>query len=111
MTKGELVHDGTNSNVMFPDAMAWRRFIFALPRNRACDMMEWSWTQSFMDGHVIKDEIFAAINISVFLGGTRIGRVKNVDCEPPSSRYYATRDIRKDEAILSGILSVAYGVI
>eukprot|EP00585_Thalassiosira_rotula_P016200 CAMPEP_0196167770 /NCGR_PEP_ID=MMETSP0911-20130528/2818_1 /TAXON_ID=49265 /ORGANISM="Thalassiosira rotula, Strain GSO102" /LENGTH=135 /DNA_ID=CAMNT_0041433681 /DNA_START=8 /DNA_END=412 /DNA_ORIENTATION=+ len=68
ISKGELVHDGTRSNVMFPDATSWRRFIFALPRNRACDMMEWSWTQAFDEGGTLTFDIFAAIDISVFLG-------------------------------------------
>ena len=75
-------------------------------------MMDWSWTQPFHDGDDIKDEIFTAINISVFLGGTRLGIfITNISPEPPSSRYYTTREIGKDEAFLSGIRSVAYGVI
>ncbi len=32
--KGELVHDGGIADVTFPNGMAWRRFIFNLPRNK-----------------------------------------------------------------------------
>ena len=38
MRKGEVVHDGTDSDVVFPDAMAYRRFVFALPRRTASEL-------------------------------------------------------------------------
>ena len=34
----EVVHDGTDSDVVFPDAMAYRHFVFALPQRTACDI-------------------------------------------------------------------------
>ena len=37
--KGELIHDGTKSDISFPSGMAWRDYIFALPRKEACDMI------------------------------------------------------------------------
>ena len=45
--KGELVHDGNKSDIQFPsddDGLAWRRLVFNLPRNKACDVIDWSWT-------------------------------------------------------------------
>ena len=39
-----LVDDG-NKHVAFPDASAYRRYIFSLPRKLACDIEEWPWTQ------------------------------------------------------------------
>jgi len=98
--KGELVHDGTDSDVMFPDAMSWRRFIFSLPRNRACDMIDWTWTQKLEENG--KHRIFAAINISILLNGGKDG--KNVNINPDSStssKFYATRDIEKGEELLT----------
>jgi len=37
--KGELVHDGTRSDIVFPTGMAFRKFLFALSRKEACDMI------------------------------------------------------------------------
>jgi len=38
--KGEVVHDGTNSDVIM-SGKDFRRFIFALPQKMACDATEW----------------------------------------------------------------------
>ncbi|KAL7543106.1 hypothetical protein ACHAXR_012673 [Thalassiosira sp. AJA248-18] len=96
--KGELTHDGTNSDIMFPDAMAWRRYIFSLPRNRACDMVDWTWTQqSDEDGEF---HIFSAINISVLHNGAT--EAANVNpTSSTSSKFYATRDINRGEELLT----------
>jgi len=98
--KGELAHDGTDSDLMFPDAMSWRRYIFSLPRNRACDMIEWTWTQKLEENG--KHRIFAAINISIFLNGET--DVEDVNINPESStssKFYATRDIGKGEELIT----------
>eukprot|EP00984_Skeletonema_dohrnii_P012246 scaffold4950_cov121-Skeletonema_dohrnii-CCMP3373.AAC.1 len=65
MRKGEVVHDGTDSDVTFPDAVAYRRFVFALPRKAACDITEWTWTQRLEQDGPMK--IMLAINISAML--------------------------------------------
>jgi len=97
--KGELIHDGTKTNIMFPDAMSWRRFIFSLPRNRACDMVDWSWTEKLEESD--ERRIFSAIDISVFFNGG-MGNGANVDpMSSTSSKLYATRDIKKDEELLT----------
>jgi hypothetical protein len=38
--KGEVVHDGTNSDVIM-SGKDFRRFLFALPQKMACDATEW----------------------------------------------------------------------
>ncbi|KAL7527309.1 hypothetical protein ACHAXR_003651 [Thalassiosira sp. AJA248-18] len=94
--KGELTHDGTSSDIMFPDAMSWRRYIFSLPRDRACDMIEWPWTQQTEDGTF---RIFSAINISVLFNGS--SEAANINpTSSPSSKFYATRDIKRGEELL-----------
>ncbi|KAL7525207.1 hypothetical protein ACHAXR_000903 [Thalassiosira sp. AJA248-18] len=50
IAKGELVHDGDVTDVIFPDAIAWRRFVFSLPRDFACDMTDWNWMQRHEEG-------------------------------------------------------------
>ena len=37
--KGELVHDGSKSDIIFPSGMAFRKYLFALSRKEACDMI------------------------------------------------------------------------
>ncbi|KAL7529868.1 hypothetical protein ACHAXR_006105 [Thalassiosira sp. AJA248-18] len=97
--KGELVHDGNQSDFTFPNAMAWRRFIFALKRKKACDVIDWTWTQQTEENGPYK--IFSAMNISILLNG---GDESDSNIMPPtdtSSKMYATKDIRKDEELLS----------
>ena len=69
--EGELVHDGTvrsvyvyqsvyvlflfnlslsnsiipQSDVIFPSAYHWRKYVFSLPRDFACDTTDWHWMQ------------------------------------------------------------------
>ena len=64
--KGELEHDGDVSNIMFPSGMAWRKYyILSLPRKKACDVIDWTWTQQTEEGG--ECHMFAAMNISVLL--------------------------------------------
>jgi hypothetical protein len=98
--KGELVHDGTKSDVVFPDAKAWRRFVFALPRRAACDVTEWSWTQRLEHGGPMK--ILMAINISILMNmGNTPKQINAVPESSTSSLFYATQDIKKDQEILT----------
>eukprot|EP00584_Thalassiosira_punctigera_P017928 CAMPEP_0172565214 /NCGR_PEP_ID=MMETSP1067-20121228/107392_1 /TAXON_ID=265564 ORGANISM="Thalassiosira punctigera, Strain Tpunct2005C2" /NCGR_SAMPLE_ID=MMETSP1067 /ASSEMBLY_ACC=CAM_ASM_000444 /LENGTH=77 /DNA_ID=CAMNT_0013356049 /DNA_START=54 /DNA_END=283 /DNA_ORIENTATION=+ len=77
--------------------MAWRCFVFSLPRNRACDVLDWTWTQKLdEDGEY---RIFSALDISALHNGGR-GADANVNPKlPTSSKFYATRDIKKDEEL------------
>eukprot|EP00985_Skeletonema_marinoi_P013789 scaffold6881_cov127-Skeletonema_marinoi.AAC.7 len=106
--EGEIVHDGTNSDVAFPDAMAYRRFVFSLPRRVACDITEWTWTQRLEQNGPMK--IMLAINISAMLSTWQstgfTSEDANVLLEPESEGstshlYYATRDIKRGEEILT----------
>mmetsp|Transcript_26426 Transcript_26426/g.48625 ORF Transcript_26426/g.48625 Transcript_26426/m.48625 type:complete len:392 (+) Transcript_26426:53-1228(+) len=97
--KGELVHDGNQSDFSFPDGMAWRRFIFSLPRKKACDVIDWSWTQQTEKNG--KYKIFSAMNISVLLNGGDETVYNLNPTSKTSSKMYATRDINKDEELLT----------
>ena len=98
--KGEVVHDGTKSDVVFPDALAWRRFVFALPRKAACDTTEWSWTQRLENDGPMK--LLTAINISVLMNmGLNPAQINAVPKSSTSSLFYATKDIKKGEEILT----------
>lgn len=96
---GQVVHDGTKSDVVFPNAMAWRRFVLSLPRKAACDMTEWSWTQQLEEGGPMK--IVSSINISILMN---MGAPEQINAVPKSSTesvFYATKDIKKGEEILT----------
>mmetsp|Transcript_5380 Transcript_5380/g.9207 ORF Transcript_5380/g.9207 Transcript_5380/m.9207 type:complete len:299 (+) Transcript_5380:56-952(+) len=102
--KGELVHDGTHSDVIFPDAIAWRRFVFSLPREMACDSTDWHWMQKLKEGG--KYFMLAGLNISSLMnsGGKEFGPGRLPNALPESStsgKFYATRDIEKSEEILT----------
>ncbi|KAL9186319.1 hypothetical protein ACHAXT_005557 [Thalassiosira profunda] len=102
--EGELVHDGTRSDVIFPDAIAWRRFVFSLPREFACDSTDWHWMQRLEeDGPYF---LLAGINISSLMnsGGKEFGPGRSPNAlpdSPTSGKFYATRDIAKNEEILT----------
>jgi hypothetical protein len=104
--KGELVHDGTVSEVIFPNAMKFREFVFSLPRDYACDAAEWVWMQQLeKDGGY---HLLMGINISALMnsGGADWGdkKSKTVNAVPEneySGKFYATRDIEEGEEILT----------
>jgi len=95
--KGELVHDGGRSDFVYPDAMAWRRFIFSLPRNKACDQADWTWTQRLEENGSLR--ILGAMNISILLNSSR-NKPNILPKSDSSSKFYALRDIAKDEQLL-----------
>jgi hypothetical protein len=93
--KGDLVHDGPKSNVMFPDANAFRRLVVSLPRKTACDITEWAWTQKLSeDGNM---RIFVDLNIAALMNTSRRPNIAPRDSA--STRMYATRDIKEGEEI------------
>lgn len=95
--EGELTQDGAQSDVLFPDGMSWRRYAFSLPRERACDLIDWSWTQQLEEGG--KYRLLSAINISIFHNGD--SKKANIKPRSPSSQqFYATRDIKEGEELL-----------
>jgi len=104
IAEGELVHDGTRSDVIFPDASAWRRYVFSLPRDMACDSTDWHWMQRLEEGG--KYFMLAGMNISSLMnsGGREFGPGRSPNAMPESStsgRFYATRDIAEGDEILT----------
>ncbi|KAL7547415.1 hypothetical protein ACHAWF_016476, partial [Thalassiosira exigua] len=99
IVKGEVVHDGSKSDVLFPTRDAWRRYVFALPRKKACDVIDWTWTQKTEEGGPFR--IFAAMNISVLFNGA-VGE-EEVNLRPrskTSTEFVATRDVEEGEELL-----------
>ena len=103
--KGEIVHDGAKSDIVFTDGMSWRRFMFALPRKMACDTAEWTFTQQFEEDGPMR--VVSSLNIAILMNeGNTVNEVnvqpQNESGEPSeySVVFYAMRDIKKDEEIL-----------
>ena len=102
LKKGELVHVGANSDVIVPDADTFREYIFflgAISVEKACDMLSWCWTQEDKD-EVLR--IRCSMNIAILMN-TGSGSQANVGPkwdDDPDARFYAKRDIKKDEEIL-----------
>ena len=104
--KGELVHNGDVSDVIFPSTIKWKEYVLSLPRNLACDVTDWHWMQMKYKGddyHMV-----GAMDISLLMnaGGPEWGDVdqKLVNVLPRSKysgRQYATRDIEMGEEILT----------
>jgi hypothetical protein len=111
--KGELVHDGANSDVSFPNANAWRRFLFHLPKKEiACDVTEWTWTQRQAPNGPM--QIMTSFNIAVLMNEADTDEdVNAVPMNSLSSSFYATRDIKKGEEILTdyGIYKTDYDAV
>ena len=106
ITMGELVHDGAKSDVYFPNAMSWREFIFSLPRNKACDVIDWCWTQQVLvengNGGDFVYIIFSSMNISILINGGEDEDTMNVNPKSEySSQFYALRDIKMGEELLT----------
>lgn len=103
--KGEIVHDGTKSDVVFPDALSWKRLMFALPRKMACDNAEWTFTQQYEEDGPMR--VVSSLNIAILMNEGNTADEKNVEPQNEDGEYseyatvlYATRDIKKDEEIL-----------
>ena len=89
---------GTKSDYLFTSKEQWLRLVYNLPREMACDLIDWSWTaQNQKDGPF---KLFSAINISILMNGSDKNE-QNVN--PPNeytSKMYALRDIKKGEELL-----------
>lgn len=100
--KGELVHrGGTESDVIFPDGEKWRRYIFSLPRKLGCSIADWNWTQQLQHDGPLR--MIVNLNIAALMntGGLSWGIRPNVSPRDNISfKFYATKDIEKDEEIL-----------
>ena len=105
--KGELVQNGPQSSVIFPNATAFRRLIVNLPRMTACDVTEWAWTQQLSNDDDDEEEDKAEDAKMWILLDLNIAALMNSSDEPnvaPRSnrhtKFYALRDIDVDEEIL-----------
>ena len=99
--KGELVHNGTKSDVSFPNANAYRRFLFGLPkREMGCDVTEWTWTQQQGENGPLK--LMTGFTISILINEGWTDEDVNVLPESDvSPLFYSTRDIQKGEELLT----------
>ena len=102
--KGELVHVGYHSDVIFPSPIAWRKFVFSLPPPFACDQTDWHWMQRLEEGGPYR--LIGSLNISSLMnsGGIEFGPGRMPNLLPSSSTsgdFYATKDIEKGEEILT----------
>lgn len=114
--KGELVHDGTETDITFPSVQSFRKFMFALPKkDMACDVTEWVWTQR-KEEEGGKMYIMTVFNIAIYMNdadeaGKEVNALpkKKVDTEGENKKeldhwwhkVYATKDIEKGEEILT----------
>ncbi|KAL7554848.1 hypothetical protein ACHAWF_018393 [Thalassiosira exigua] len=107
--RGELVHDGDEGDVLFPDAASFRRYVFSLPRKKACDMTDWCWTQENLDGRY---RVYCSLNVSILINSSK----KEANVNPKSSRsskYYALRDIEENEELIMyyGVYKTDYDIV
>ncbi len=65
LLKGELVHDGQISDIIFPNPMIFREFVFSLPRDYACDAAEWVWMQQVKEDGEYR--LLMGMNISALM--------------------------------------------
>jgi len=129
--EGELVHRGGHeSDVVFPDGVSWRRYVFTLPNRLACTISDWNWTQRLEDGGPLR--MIVNLNVSDLLlccsptcslsepffpilpvhssprqiaammnsGGYGAEEANVLPRDPTSFEYYATRNIAEGEEIL-----------
>ena len=97
--KGEAFDDGTYVGTIFPDGMAYRRFLFSLPKDMACDATMWTWTQQFFEGGPYN--IIMAFEISALMNSSLSKAPNAVSDSKFSTVDTAQRDIKKDEEILT----------
>ena len=96
--EGELVHAGDKpgADIIFPSAMSFRLFLFDLPRENACDVLYWCWTQRIeKDGEY---KLYMEINTSILWNSSK----NDANVSPKSStskKIHALRDIKKDEEL------------
>ncbi len=97
ITKGSLVHSGHPNTVFFLDAKSWFRFVIALPKCMACDVMEWAWQQDLTNsGNAV---MCLNMDKSVFFNdGVRDNNMEMK--EVTSLDFYMTRDVEVGEELL-----------
>ena len=118
ITKGTLVVDLANGSTgTFKDGHSWRKFAISLPRETACNFIEWSWVQTIprVENEIDSDirnglTIFVAFDESNLLNAADWDDMEeNISCGIPLEdggrgpcrfHYYAARDIAAGEELL-----------
>lgn len=103
--KGEIVHYWSESDVIFPDTYAFRRYLFSLPKKMMCDVIDWAWARQISKSGS-PEVICLSINIASLMnaGNAAIGEVNvGIDSTTPNS-FKAIRDIEKNEELLTSFI-------
>jgi hypothetical protein len=83
--KGEIVHDGSKSGIIFQNATSWKRFMFALPRKMACDNAAWTFTQRYEEGGPMR--IVSSLNIAILMNEGNTLEQVNVQPQNEDGEY------------------------
>ncbi|KAL7536778.1 hypothetical protein ACHAXR_008126 [Thalassiosira sp. AJA248-18] len=117
--KGTLVINLDNGSTgIFKEGHSWREFAVSLPRETACNFIEWSWVQTIPPQNEIDDDIRNGLTIFIAFDESNLlnsadwdGVEANIRCGHPSGseggeggpcrfHYYAARDIAAGEELL-----------
>lgn len=117
--KGTLVSNLDNGTTgIFKEGHSWRKFAASLPKETACNFIEWSWVQNIPPENEIDDDIRNGLTIFIAFDESNLlnnadwdGVEANVRCGHPPKRegdewgpcrfhYYAARDIAAGEELL-----------
>ena len=97
--RGEVVHHWSDHDVTFPDAYAFRQYVFSLPKRMACDVVDWAWSRKLSDKG--PEMICLSLNMASLMNSGEKGEVNVSINSATADAFYATRDIQKDEEILT----------
>jgi len=117
--KGTLVGNMDNGSTgIFKVGHSWREFAVSLPRETACNFIEWSWVQTVPPIDAMDDDIRNGLTIFIAFDESNLmnaadwdGVEANVRCGSPPKHdddewcpcrfhYYAVRDIAAGEELL-----------
>jgi len=119
ISKGTLVVDLDNGSTgIFKVGHSWREFAVSLPKETACNFIEWSWVQTIPPENDDDDDIRNGLTIFIAFDESNLmnsadwdGVEANVRCGRPPEHdeaergpcrfhYYAARDIAAGEELL-----------
>jgi hypothetical protein len=117
--KGTLIVNLDNGSTgVFKVGHSWREFAVSLPREVACNFIEWSWVQTLPPPSEIDDDIRNGLSIFIAFDESSLmnnadwdGVEPNIRCGSPPKHeggdwgpcrfhYYASRDIAAGEELL-----------
>jgi len=103
--KGEVVHYWSDSDVIFPDTYAFRRYLFSLPKKMMCDVIDWAWARQISKSGS-PEVICLSINIASLMnaGNAAQGDVNVGIDSTTSTSFRAIRDIEKNEELLTSFI-------